>query len=303
MSVSTTAVGSTNIQLGTLCQGLIGQGGARQLNAIYQGTGNYFNPNDGGHTSTATSQKISNFLNSTFVGVSGTSTGSVSVDVRQSTKGYVYVSGTVNGSGGKVGIPPPTGSSDGHVPSAGMYVYGNTNQPVYVKNTGIIRGGGGGGGSAFGTAGGGQLEDHADSQAGGTGLVPAVGAITGYLYNTGSIYGGCGGGGYGFDSQDYTAIGGSGGASFGVGGPVILTDAGFPINGNDANATTGGAGYQQHTYGGGKSGAGGSFTPGPQAGFTGVEQSRSFPTRQTPGGAVGQWNQGFANIVQAGTHN
>ena len=196
MVVGTSAVPGTNVQLGTLCQQLIGQSGARQLNAIYQGTGNYWNPNDGGHTSTATSQRISNLRSSTFVAVSGQAQGT-QVAVSQSTNGYVYVKPTTQlyGAGGNTRIATQV------LPGSALSIQTALNQKVYlgVASGSALYGGGGGGGSVNQGQGDGarEVQQYTDAQGGATGVVPTT-AIQGYIYNSGTIYGGCGGGGWGW---------------------------------------------------------------------------------------------------------
>lgn len=280
MSVSVTTVPSTNVQLAAACQGLLGQATNCQLNAIIQGTGHYWNPNEA-HTS-GQAQSLGNIRDTSYVDIQGQRQGVLTnPQVAQTTKSVTWIRGNCYGGSGQNAILITAAASGS----------------AYVLDQGFIVYGGGGAGGVGGYPG--------ASTAGGTGAQGIViqGATTKVLYNqAGTIYGGGGGGGGGAArlAPSGWAIGGGGGGgvSFGVGG----TSYNNTYNGGTATATSpAGGGYHGDIQGGIYGGSGGRG-----AGVTGTGQAGQGGNTGYPGyaasvgGGGGQGTATFTTVNQQG---
>lgn len=281
MSVSVTTVPNTNVQLAAACQGLLGQATNCQLNAITQGTGHYWNPNEA-HTS-GQAQSLGNIRDTSYVDIQGQRQGVLTnPQVAQTTTSVTWIRGNCYGGSGQNAILITAAASG----------------TAYVDIQGFIVYGGGGAGGVGGYPG--------ASTAGGAGAQGIViqGATTKVLYNqAGTIYGGGGGGGGGaarLAPGNIWAIGGGGGGgvSFGVGG----TSYNNAYNGGTATATSAaGGGYHGDIQGGiyGGSGGGG-------AGPTGTGQAGQAGNIHYPGlgysvgGGGGQGTATFTTVNQQG---
>lgn len=281
MSVSITTVPNTNVQLAAACQGLLGQASGCQLNAIIQGTGHYWNPNEA-HTS-GQAQSLGNIRDTSYVDIQGQRQGVLTnPQVAQTTKSVTWIRGNCYGGSGQNAILITAAASG----------------TAYVLDQGFIVYGGGGAGGVGGYPG--------ASSAGGDGAQGIViqGATTKVLYNqAGTIYGGGGGGGGGaarLAPLNRWAIGGGGGGgmSFGAGG----TSYNNAVNGQAATATTaGGGGYHGDIQGGiyGGSGGGGAGVTG--TGQAGQAGNTAYPGyAASAGGGGGQGTATFTTVNQQG---
>jgi len=268
------AVGQS-VQIGAIGQ-YIGQGGARQMNAMHAGQGGMWEPGQGGQ---GQSISASQFRDRYFYYIDG-----FNQQVYLNFGGFytpcVWVNGPIFGQGGAWAL---------NIDSWG-------GQTKLRNNSSIYGGGGGGGGGGFGQGGpwGGGF--------GAAGIRSNQGSIT--VYNAGQIYGGGGGGGGGggyYESRFYGDIqygggGGGGGTSYGGGGGG---------GGGYYSGQGGWGGYDWGPGGGGGTYGGGGGTGG-SGGFIaswGGGGGRGLGQGGAGGGGPGGGTASFVSWAQGGSHN
>jgi hypothetical protein len=276
---------ASSVQLHTLSQAL-GQATQGQLNALRQGVGGYWDPNNTGTSSQQ--NKLSYFRGVNIYNVTG-----------GNTAGGVTSIASVPGGNTSIWVQGTYYAAD----SLGAINVQNATQAQFVniRNDAVLYGYGGGGG----------WSQRGVIQAGFTGgAAVIVGAGQVSMYNNGTIYGGGGGGGAGGAVTNGTFYGwgqggsGGGGASFGSGGNFNIGQPGTGTTGGN-----GSAGTQFASQGGGSSGAGGKGGNPGQNGATGATATAGtiyrFVKAPGAGGTAGPSVSGHQTLAWtvAGTHN